>query len=190
MKRILCLAGFVCSAAVLVSAPAATAGTITCNDATGARSGPIAGDIVVPSGGRCRLDGAQVTGNVTAQIGATVGIRSSTVGGNYTCNGCTFADLHGSTINGNFQISGEKEGSFIDGSLIKGDLQIKTSSAGPESFSIASNTIWGNLSFNNNTGDSHITDNAIAGNLACQNNAPAPQSSGNTAKSMKGQCAP
>ena len=115
---------------------------------------------------------------------------ASTVSGNYTCNRCRFADLHDSTIGGNFSISGEREGSFIDGSLIKGDLQITTSSAGPESFSIASNTIGGNLSFNNNTGPSLLTDNTIAGNLACQNNTPAPASSGNTAKSMKGQCAP
>jgi hypothetical protein len=190
VRRILCIAGLACSLAVLVWAPAAAAGTITCNDATGAWSGPIVGDIVVPSGGRCRLSAAQLTGNITAQIGANVGITASTVSGTYACNSCTFADLHSSTIGGNFNISGEKEGSFIDGSLIKGDLQIKSSSAGPESFSIVGNTIWGNFSFNNNTGPSFLTNNTIAGNLACQNNTPAPVSSGNTAKSMKGQCGP
>jgi hypothetical protein len=192
MKRILCLGALVGSAAVLVSAPSASAGTIICNDPSPiVRSGPIVGDIVVPSGGRCRLAGAQLTGNITAQVGATVGISlGSTVSGNYACNNCRFADLHDSTIGHNFLISGEKEGSFINNSLIKGDLQIKTSSAGPESFSIDSNSIWGNLSFNNNTGPSFLMDNTIKGNLTCQNDAPAPQSSGNTAKTTKGQCSP
>ena len=56
--------------AVLMWAPAASAGTIICNDATGARSGPISGDIVVPSSGSARLAARDSTGNITAQSGA------------------------------------------------------------------------------------------------------------------------
>jgi hypothetical protein len=135
-----------------------------------------------------------VSGNVTALTGAAVGIRTgSTIRGNYTCNNCLFADLGGSTIGGNVVISGEAEGSFINGSTIKGNLKIDSSSAGPESFSIGTtsgNVIRGNLSFTNNTGPSFIVDNRIAGYLACQNNVPAPTSSGNTAKSFQGNARP
>ena len=193
MKRVLCLAGLVCSAAVLVWAPAAAAGDVTCTGGPdNPLTGKIVGNVVVPAGASCRIQGA-VSGNVTALTGAAVGIRtSSTVRGNYTCNNCLFADLAGSTIGGNVVISGEAEGSFINGSTIKGNLKIDSSSAGPESFSIGTtggNVIRGNLSFTNNTGTSSIVNNTIKGNLTCQNNAPAPASSGNTAESFQGQCA-
>ena len=193
MKRVLCLAGLICSTAVLVWAPAAVAGDLTCTGGSAnPLTGKIDGNVVVPAGASCRIQGT-VTGNVTALTGAAVGIRvGSLVQGNYTCNSCTFADLHGSTITGNVVISGEAEGSFIDGSTIKGDLRIESSNAGPESFSIGTfgaNEIRGNLSFNNNTGPSSIVNNTIKGNLTCQNNAPAPVTGGNTAKSMLGQCA-
>ena len=137
-----------------------------------------------------------MTGNVTALSGAAVGIRvGSIVRGNYTCDGCLFADLHGSTVFGNVVISAETDGSFIDGSTIKGNLEIDSSDADGDAFSIGTadlpNTIAGNLSFTNNTGQSSIINNAIGGYLACQSNAPAPVSTGNTAKKgVLGQCAP
>ena len=193
MRRVLCLAGLACSAAVLVWAPAAVAGEVTCTGGpTTPLTGKIAGNVVVPAGASCRIQGT-VSGNVTAFTGAQVGIRpGSTVRGNYTCNSCLFADLHGSTIAGNVVISGETDGSFIDGSTIKGNLQIDSSDADGDSFSIGMaalpNKIGGNLSFTNNTGPSSIVNNAIAGYLTCQNNAPPPVSSGNTAESIRGQC--
>ena len=50
MRRMLCLAGLVCSAAVLVFAPAAAAGNVTCD---GVLSGPISGNVIVPKGADC-----------------------------------------------------------------------------------------------------------------------------------------
>ena len=68
-------------------------------------TGKIVGNVVVPAGASCRIQGT-VTGNVTALSGAAVGIRvGSIVRGNYTCDGCLFADLHGSTVFGNVVIS-------------------------------------------------------------------------------------
>ncbi len=186
MKRMLCLAGLVCSAAVLVWVPAAAAGNVTCE---GLLSGPVTGNVVVPKGAECALEFADVSGNVTAQIGATVSILGSTVGGNYTCNNCEQSHLESSTIDGNYQINGENQYSVITGSTIKGNLHIHSSRTDLVLFFIDSNEIGGNLSFNNNEGDAIIADNTIKGNLTCQNNDPAPLSIGNTAKSMKGQCA-
>ena len=194
MKRILCLAGLVCSAAVLVWAPAAAAGEVTC---TGGPNNPLEGtidaNVVVPAGASCRIH-ASVNGNVTAYKGAAVGIRAgSSISGNYTCNSCLFADLHGSTIGGNVTISKETDGSFIDGSTITGNLTIQSSDADGDAFSIGTlalpNEIGGNLTFSKNTGTSSIVNNTIAGNLTCDRNAPAPVSSGNTAASILGQCA-
>ena len=94
MKRVLCLAGLVCSTAVLVWAPAAAAGEVTCTGGSAnPLTGKIVGNVVVPAGASCRIQGT-VTGNVTALTGAQVGIRvGSIVRGNYTCNNCLFADL-------------------------------------------------------------------------------------------------
>lgn len=191
MKRLLCLAGLVCSATVLVWAPAAAAAEVTC---TGGSANPLTGtidaNIVVPAGASCRIH-ATVNGNVTAYKGAAVGIRTgSTVSGNYTCNSCLFADLHGSTIGGNVSISKETDGSFIDGSTITGNLTIQSSDADGDAFSIDTNEIGRNLTFSKNTGTSSIVNNTIVGNLTCDRNTPAPASSGNAAASLLGQCAP
>jgi hypothetical protein len=187
VRHIVWLAGLVCSAAVLVFAPAAAAGNVTCQ---GVLSGPVTGNVLVPRGAECSLEFADVSGNVTAQFDATVSVLGSTVGGNYTCNNCEQAHLQGSTVDGNLQISHEKQYSVITNSTIRGNLQINDSRTDLVLFFIDSNEIRGNLSFNNNEGLAFITDNTIAGNLTCQNNDPAPASFGNTAKSMKGQCAP
>jgi len=196
VKHVMYLGGLVCPSAVLVWAPAAVAGDVTCTGGpTSPLTGRIVGNVVVPAGASCRIQGT-VTGNVTALEGAQVGIRpGSIVHGNYTCDRCLFADLHGSTIHGNVVIVGETDGSFIDDSTIKGNLEIDSSDADGDAFSIGTadlpNTISGNLSFNNNTGQSSIINNAIGGYLACQSNAPAPVSTGNTAKKgVLGQCAP
>ena len=186
MRRTLCLAGLVCSAAVLVLAPAAAAGNVTCE---GSLSGTVTGNVVVPEGAECSLEFADVSGNVIAQTDSTVSILGSAVGGNFTCNNCEQAHLESSTISGNYHISRENQFSVITNSTIKGHLQIIASRADLVLFFIDTNEIGGNLLFNDNEGLAIIADNTINGNLVCQNNEPAPLSEGNTAKSTKGQCA-
>jgi hypothetical protein len=185
VRRMLCLAGLVCSAAVLALAPAASAGNVTCD---GVLSGPISGNVVVPTGADCELQFAEVSGNVIAQTGATVSVLGSTVGGNYTCNECEQSHLQTSTVNGNYHVTHEKQYSVITDSTIGGNLQINDSRTDLVLFFVDANEIGGNLSFNNNEGLAIIADNTIAGNLTCRNNEPPPLSEGNTARSMKGQC--
>src|SRR5690349_24437458 len=114
----------------VLAGSAAAAGDVACTGGpTNPLTGKIAANVVVPAGASCRIQGT-VSGNVTALAGAQVGIRpGSTVRGNYTCTNCTFADLHSSTIGGNVVIGGETDGSFIDGSTIKGNLQIDSSNS-------------------------------------------------------------
>jgi hypothetical protein len=179
------LDALVCSAAVLVSAPAPSAGNVSCE---GLLSGPVTGDVIVPKGAERALEFADVSGNVIAQIDATVSILGSTVGGNYTCNNCEQSHLESSTIEGNYHVSHETEFSVITGSTIEGNLQINASRTDLVLFFIDTTEIGGNLLFNDNEGLAIIADNTTSGNLICQNNEPAPLSIGNTPKSMKGQC--
>ena len=62
-------------------------------------------------------------------------------------------------------ISGETDGSFIDGSRITGNLQIDSSDADGDAFSIGMaalpNKIGRNLSFTNNTGPSPVPPNRV-----------------------------
>jgi hypothetical protein len=175
----------VCSAAMLVFAPAAAAGNVTCE---GVLSGPISGNVVVPRGAECSLEFADVSGNVTAQVDATIDVVGSTIGGNYTCNNCMQSHLASSTVNGNYQIVHAKLYSVITNNTIKGNLGIDNSSTELVLFLIDANEIGGNLTFDNNGGLAFIVDNTIAGNLTCRNNEPPPFSAGNTARQMKGQC--
>lgn len=186
-KSLLLLAGavFVALALVPVAAPA--------NPPNAQCSGTLAPgthhNVTVPAGQHCDITGATITGNLTVETGASAEVTSSTtIDGNYICNDCDYADLHDSTVGGNYLISGEFSGSDIVGDTIDGNLQITLSSAVDYHFKIDSNNVGGNLTFNDNTGTSTITNNTIGRNLQCQNNVPAPTSSGNTAKSYKGQC--
>jgi hypothetical protein len=160
MRRLMCLAVLACAAAVLVWVPAAAAGAVECTGGTDdPLTGEIVGNVVVPAGASCRIDG------------------------------CTFFDLHGSTVHGNVSVRGEQEGSFIDDSTIDGNLTIEQSSAGPESFSILRNHVARNFSFNGNSGTATLENNTVGGNLTCEDNTPPPATSGNTANKTVGQCA-
>ena len=143
------LAGLVCSGAVLVFAPAAAAGNVSCE---GTLSGPINGNVVVPKGAECSFELADVSGNVTAQTDATVSILGSTVGGNYICNNCEQAHLETSTINGNFEINGENNTAWSP--TPRSRETFRSTGAAPTSFFSSStrNEIGGNLLFNNNEG--------------------------------------
>lgn len=192
-KSLLLLAGAVLVALALVpvAAPA--------NPPNAQCSGTLAPgtyhNVTVPAGQDCAISGATITGNLTVQTGANAEVTASTtIDGNYICNGCFFADLHDSTVGGSYLISGEIDGSSISGNTIEGNLQITMSSVGDFHFRIDLNNVGGNLTFNDNNTESssqlasQITNNTIGSNLQCQNNVPAPSSSGNTAKSYKGQC--
>jgi hypothetical protein len=176
--------------------------------------GPVTvrGNLVVPAGAFCRLNGTHVTGNVTVESGSHLGtpagptidgnvdiepggdavLRLATVvRGNYRCNQCNFADLHDSTVRGNYQDNGLTEGVFLDGSTIGGNLEIRNSLGGGFGFDVHGNSVGGNFLFEGNSGDpsSDISTNTIKGNLECQGNTPPPTGAGNSAKQKLGQCA-
>ena len=193
----------------LFTAGVATAGDYVCKNQTlGAIT--ITGNLIVPGGAFCDINGTHVAGNaivnqnaglladVSSVIGGDVTIAhggqfaafgGSTVGGNVACNQCRVADLHSSTVNGNLTDNGLTQGAFISNSTIGGTLSITDSFARRANFQITGNRIGANLEFNDNKGASNISNNTIAGTLACSGNTPPPTGSGNTALSKTGQCA-
>lgn len=207
-------------ALLAMSAALTLAGPAQANDfqCTGTAPATVHGNLVVPSGALCTLNGTHVTGNATVNAGpgepsnfptslssngATIdghvdvqrnaqftAFNGSTIGSNVHCNQCEVADVQDSTVMGNLEDNGVSEGAFIKRSHIFGDLQIHNSSDFfSVGFNIDGNTIGGNLQFNQNTGSSDISGNMITGKLQCEKNTPPPAGSGNTAKQKQGQCA-
>jgi len=214
-KTLFALAALAALTAALVSAGTAAAGDYVCNNQT---LGPmtVKGNLVVPSGAFCDLNGTHVTGNATAKAGPPepslptglladaaaidgnvhveknaqfAAFDGSTIGGNVQCEKCEVADVQDSTVSGNLEDDGITEGAFLDNSTFGGNLQIHNSSDGGFGFSIDGNSVGGNLQFMKNTGASDISGNTIAGNLQCKDNAPPPAGADNTAKKKDGQCA-
>jgi hypothetical protein len=202
--------------AALVAAGPAMAGNVRCENQTFSAV-TIDGNLVVPSGAFCDLNGTHVTGNATAKAGppepsnptgllsegATIdgnvhveqnaqfaAFTGSMIGSNVLCDRCEVADVQDSTVKGNQEDNGVSEGAFITNSHISGNLNIHggTDFFGT-GFHIDGNTIGKNLAFNHNTGSSDISGNTIAQNLICKDNAPPPTGAGNTAEHKQGQCA-
>ena len=193
MQRLIsAAAGFVCAVTLLfgpsialaanASAAKASAAKRECN---GTLVGKVVGDVVVPPGGSCLLDGATVTGDVIVGVNASADAQSATINGDYTCDRCRFAHLHDSIVGGDYQISEATQENQIIGSIISGTLRFK----GNDAFIyIDGNHVGRDLTFDRNTGDSSIVDNTISGNLQCRDNVPPPATMGNTARNFKGQC--
>ncbi len=183
----LAAAGFFCALMLLfgpsiASAAQASAAKRQCN---GTLVGKVVGDVVVPPGGSCLLDGATVTGDVTVGADAWAHAQSATINGDYTCDRCRFAHLYDSIVGGNYRISEATQENQIIGSVISGTLRLK----GNDAFiTVDGNHVGRDLTLDGNTGDSSIVDNTISGNLQCRDNVPPPASTGNTAKNFKGQC--
>jgi hypothetical protein len=177
----------------------------------------IDGNIVVPSGAFCDLNGTHVTGNAIVESGppepsnptglnsngATVdgnvlvqrnaqfaAFTGSTIGGNVRCDQCEVADVQDSTVKGSQEDNGVSEGAFIRNSHFGGNLRIQdgTDFFGTR-FHIDGNTIGDSLVFNRNTGVSDISNNTVESTLTCRDNTPPPTGAGNTAEHKRGQCA-
>jgi len=158
-------------------------GSVPC---TGAMSGPITSNLDVPKGASCNLEAASVNGNLSVGKGGSLTMTNSVVRGNSDCAGCSGANVANSTVLGNLGVTNASAGSTILSSFVTGNLGIANS--GPGTFTIGSNIVNGNVGLSNNKGSSTVTFNTIGGILTCSNNAPAPSSSGNTARLKVGQC--
>lgn len=148
------------------------------------------------------FDGSKVTGDVTVGSSSVLVVftppsdyqgPTSVVRGDVECESCLFMGIFFSKIRGDVTLTGIFDGTFIEQSTIRGDLEIVDSFSQPESAPIlvAGNLIKGDLTLEDNQGppDSIIvSDNVIKGDLECEGNTPAPIGGNNKADEKEGQC--
>src|SRR5580693_4385000 len=82
---------------VLAVGPGARAQNTSCS--TTMTSGVVHGNLVVPTGATCTLNGVTVEGNVSVGASATLNVTTgSKIGGNIQAERCNFAVLFGNPI--------------------------------------------------------------------------------------------
>jgi hypothetical protein len=174
----------------LAAAPALPAGaepvpalTYSCGNVTlgSARSG----EIEVPAGQVCVLQGTYVDGNIKLNRGSVLDARDVTVIGNVQAEGAASVLLAGaSSLTGSVQIKQGRRATIV-GARIDGDLQFDANS---DALLAAGNQVAGNIQVVGNRGGVRLDENRANGNLQCKENLPAPRGSGNTAASIEDQC--
>ncbi len=191
MKK-LALTGIAALATLLAHAPAARADT----NCTGALTGTISGNVIVPNDASCTLSSATVSGNVTVKTNATLAVNGpAAIQGNVAADHCRSVTLTGSvTVGGNVLIGYCSSTSGYTGPAVQvnGNLQCHDNVAA----CVANRgTVNGNVQIQNNVGGSasDVSLNVINGNLQCSGNSPAPTHAlgpNKVAGVAQGQCAP
>ncbi len=191
MKKLTCFAA-VLLAVLLTAVPAVASGdgpTVCASTFEEPFTGE-AGDLVVPAGGLCVLEGAlvhgnavaepgaelqigpgtKIEGNVDALSGALTGAFEASIGRSYRCHDCVFEDVAFSSVGKNVEVRGADDGDFIVGSTIGGNLEIVDSTVGVFAFAVLGNTIAGSVTLRGNEGAFGIEDNSIGGQLTIVEN--------------------
>jgi hypothetical protein len=187
-RHILAVTTLVTLSFLLGSVPAAavTSCTTTISDKR------IDGDVIVPAGKKCDLEGVDVIGNVHVGKGSSFladvsSAAPTTIVGNVSaiqCYSVFFGTAGPVFVNGNVQITGC---TFValTGATISAYLEC---SSNPGILNVADNTVGGNAQFNNNGGLT-APGNYIGGNLQCLGNSLVTGSGGNkVAGNIRGQC--
>ncbi len=117
--------------------PAQAALTTHCNGTAGAVTVP--GDLVVPAGKACNLDGTTIDGNVRVAAGADLVGSGITVNGNVTVQGDGYLDLTDSEVSGNVNNRGAY-GVYLDGSSLNA---YSGTEANPDTFLTADGSHFG-----------------------------------------------
>jgi hypothetical protein len=190
----------------------ASSTTTQCNNQTFTAM-TISGNINVPKNAFCDLVNSHVTGGATVENSGGLSLdqassiatnvqllrnaqlgefNGSIVGGSVRCERCSavFA-FSSSTVGGNVVEDAATQGAIIKNVHIGGNLVIHESvdTVDTPAYDVETNTIGGNLQFDDNRGSSTFVNNAITGTMSCEGNHPPPTGSGNTASAKRGQCA-
>jgi DUF4097 and DUF4098 domain-containing protein YvlB len=143
------------------------------------------GEIEVPAGQVCVLQGTRVNGNIKLNAGSVLDARDVTVSGNVQADGAAAVLLAGSSsVGGSVQL---KQGGTVtlQGVRVTGDIQLDAHSG---ALLAEANTVAGSVQVMGNRGGVTLLDNRAGGNLQCKENAPAPSGSGNRASAKQDQC--
>ncbi|TXI18887.1 MAG: hypothetical protein E6Q62_05560 [Nitrosomonas sp.] len=150
----------------------------------------IDGNVIVPAGRSCTLNGTRVKGNVELRDKAQVLIQNgATVIGNVQTDGANRVRILNSNINGNVQLTGITNSlrSLILHSHVGGTVDWNDNQA---PLLIQYSDVDSDVKVNQNDRATGIYDNVIGGNLQCQSNVPAPRGARNIVDGNKeDQCA-
>ncbi|HEV7974179.1 hypothetical protein [Amycolatopsis sp.] len=113
---------------VAFAAPASAGLTTHCVGDAGAVTVP--GDLLVPAGKSCVLDGTKVTGEVTVEPGANLVVTGGDFAKSVRVADDGFFDALGTTVRGNVVLA-DAYGTFLAGGLVHGSVQV-TAPAHPE----------------------------------------------------------
>jgi hypothetical protein len=164
-------------------APQALADATRCR---GALAAVTVGDLVVPAGATCTLDGTTVRGNIDVRSGATLDATAVSVRGNIQSDDHAAVGVDGaSKVGGSIQL--RRGGAFnILDTAVGGDIQVDENRGAS---SLDANTVGDDVHVIRHRDGVSITDNQIDGNLQCRDNVPAPTGGGNVVEgNADGQC--
>jgi hypothetical protein len=137
--------------------------------------------------GRCRLTGADVTGNVSLYAGGSLVALDVSINGNLDARRADFVTIEESQIAGNVSLDElVGDNSSIESTEISGNVSLTDNRSALE---ILNNDISGNVRATGNSGSLSISGNSIDGHLECSGNTTAPVGLGNRVeKEPQGQC--
>lgn len=171
----------------MAATPAVTvADDFRCVGAKGGRT--YDGNVVVPAGKWCKLNGTTVKGNVFVKRNAVVVLVGARVDGNVQSKAKWTKKVvvrNRSNIDGDIQINDGRrvivKNSFIDGNIqLKGNRRLST---------VNDNTVEGDIQLFSNRGGFAVWRNRVDGNLQCKNNGNPRRGDDNRVQGDKeGQC--
>jgi predicted acyltransferase (DUF342 family) len=141
---------------VVASVPAARAGDMSCGATM--TGGTVKGDLLVPAGTTCTLNGVTVGGNVLVGPSATLDVGTgSKIGGNINAAECFSVELYGNAIS----VSGNVR---IEACSGQSGFEVTPSDAAPGI------TIDGNFTCTNNPEGCVVRGGEVRGNVSLRNN--------------------
>jgi hypothetical protein len=187
MKRMLGVT-IVLVASILTTAGPTYADDRRCSGTIGPRS--IDGNVIVPGGRTCRLNGTRVDDNVFVRDGARLIARGVRVGGNIQAEDHQLVRVIRRKVAGRFvrsRVGADIQltsGRFseIRRAIIGGNLQSKQNNR--QQYAVR-NRINGDLQAFSNRDGYHIHRHAIDGNLQCKSNSPRPTGDHNRVQGNK-----
>ncbi len=187
MKQLLVMT-VVLATAILVAAGPAHADDRRCSGTIAARS--IDGNVIVPRGKTCRLNGTRVDDNVFVRAGARLIARGVRIGGNIQADDHQLVRVIRREVDGRLvrsRIGADIQlvsGRFseIRRAVIGGNLQSKQNNR--QQYAVR-NRIDGDLQAFSNRNGYRIHRNVIGGNLQCKSNSPRPTGDHNRVEGNK-----
>jgi hypothetical protein len=135
-------------AMVVAPAPAqAATGNVTCTTTIDNTNTVITGNVTVPAGASCTLNGGTVQGNVHVGAGASLTLESPTVQGSVHVVAGAFLGVYSATVQGNVHV-GAGASLDVGGSIMQHNLTTE----GASWINIVSSQVWGNSSFDATSG--------------------------------------